>query len=87
MSDQINNWNTLKSCFQGVFGNNADYPSKDCLLIDIPDWESIRFIQLLISIEKNLSISFDASEITLLNTWGDLEEGVNEKLKRHRKSY
>lgn len=42
------------------------------ILSEIRGWDSIRFMRLLISLEKAWQIRFEAFEVARLSTWGDL---------------
>ena len=48
-----------------------DY-SDDQVLHEIRGWDSIRFMRLLMSIEKAWQVSFEAHEVARVSTWGHL---------------
>lgn len=46
--------------------------SGDRKLIEIPGWDSIRFMQMLMSVERKYSVRFEAPELLNLKTWSEL---------------
>lgn len=42
------------------------------VLSEIRGWDSIRFMRLLMSLEKAWHIRFEAFEVARLSTWGEL---------------
>ena len=44
-------------------------------------WDSIRYMKLLMSLEKDLNIRFEAFEVARLNTWGEFVALVGQKTK------
>ena len=55
-------------------------------LTDTPGWDSIRFITLLVNIEKKFLIRFLASEATRVKTWTELIALTDLKIQKARRS-
>lgn len=47
-------------------------PAPDLLLHRLPGWDSLRLMNLLMQLEKQKKLRFQASEVAKLKTWGDL---------------
>ncbi|HEY1710979.1 MAG TPA: acyl carrier protein [Rhizomicrobium sp.] len=47
---------------------------------DVPDWDSINHVKLIIGLENDLKIRFEPEEITGLATVGDLIDLIQKKL-------
>ena len=62
---------TLK-VFRSVFGKPAMEISDEMSAADIPEWDSLMHIQLIVGIEKEFGIKFKNSEIAKLKSIGDL---------------
>lgn len=47
---------------------------------DVPQWDSLAHVQLLVMIEQSLGVRFTTSEISQLQKFGDLVALVEQKL-------
>jgi acyl carrier protein len=47
-------------------------PTPDILLHRLPGWDSLRLMNLLMQLERQKKLRFQASEVAKLKTWGDL---------------
>ena len=55
-----------------LLGKPGLSPTPDLLLHRLPGWDSLRLMNLLMQLEKQKKIRFQASEVAKLKTWGDL---------------
>lgn len=46
-------------------------PTPDILLHRLPGWDSLHLMKLLMQLEKEKKIRFQASEVAKMKTWGD----------------
>ena len=62
----------LQSIFRDVF-DNADFHIRDDMKPDdIPGWDSLNYINLIVGVESEFGVHFDGEEITSLTCVGDL---------------
>jgi acyl carrier protein len=62
----------LQSIFRDVF-DDADLLIRDEMKADdIPGWDSLNYINLIVSIETEFGVQFDGEEIASLTCVGDL---------------
>lgn len=47
-------------------------PTPETLLHRLPGWDSLRLMNLLMQLEKQKKLRFQANEVARLKTWGDL---------------
>lgn len=50
------------------------------ILIEIPGWSSLRFLEIIVALEKKLNCLFDAEDLVKLKTWGDFIKLIKSKL-------
>lgn len=41
-------------------------------LLGIKGWDSLKFLKLIVTLEKRFSVRFDAADVTRISTWGEL---------------
>ena len=49
---------------------------------DIPEWDSLTHVRLIVTIEKEFKIRFAAAEVGALKTTGDLMDLIERHLKQ-----
>ena len=70
----------LNAIFRDVFGDDTLVVGPALTAKDVPGWDSLRNIRLLLTVEKAYGVRFSASEIGKLQNVGDLVHLVQEKL-------
>jgi acyl carrier protein len=51
---------------------------------DIPGWDSLTHIKIILAIEKHFAVKFRASEVVALQNVGDLYNKIREKIDAKR---
>jgi len=70
----------LNDLFRKIFNDDAIEISPETTANDIPGWDSLGHIKLMVSIEKKFSIKFTAKEISNLKNVGELLTIIQNKL-------
>ena len=70
----------LNAIFRDVFGDDTLVVGPALTAKDVPGWDSLRNIRLLLTVEKAYGVRFSASEIGKLQNVGDLVHLVQAKL-------
>jgi acyl carrier protein len=68
--------------FQDVFNDNELVVSRATSAKDIPDWDSVMHVSLIIAVEKAFGIRFTSSEVGRLKTVGDLLDLIDSKVAK-----
>lgn len=70
----------LTEILRDVFGDGSLVAASTMTAKDVPGWDSLRNIRLMLTIEKAYGVRFSASEIGKLKNIGDLVHLVQTKL-------
>jgi len=70
----------LTEILRDVFGDDTLVATSTLTAKDVPGWDSLRNIRLMLTIEKAYGVRFSASEIGKLQNVGDLVHLVQGKL-------
>jgi len=70
----------LTEIFRDVFGDDTLVASSSMTAKDVPGWDSLRNIRLMLTIEKAYKVRFSASEIGKLQNVEDLARLVQTKI-------
>jgi len=62
-----------------VLGIPASVLAQPAPLAQIPGWDSIKFINFVMAVEKKYGFRFQASEVTRVKTWMDLVALIERK--------
>jgi acyl carrier protein len=74
----------LQEVFRSVFDDEELVINKETSAKDIPNWDSLMHVTLIVSVEKAFNVHFASSEVVQLKNVGDLlalikAKGRNEK--------
>ena len=69
----------LTEIFRDVFDDESIVVSSQLTASDVPGWDSLTNIRLILTVEKTFGIQFSASEIGKLQNVGDLVSLVRSK--------
>ncbi|MDD2542753.1 MAG: acyl carrier protein [Desulfuromonadaceae bacterium] len=72
----------LNVVFQEVFDDDSISIFDEMTAQDIEDWDSVSHISLMISVEKEFDIEFEADEIGKLQRVGDLLDLITQRINR-----
>ena len=70
----------LTEIFRNVFGDDTLVVAPTLTAKDVPGWDSLRNIRLMLTVERAYGVRFSASEIGKLQNVGDLARLVQAKL-------
>jgi len=71
----------FQQIFRDVLEDNKIFLNYESKAIDIPEWDSLNHIALVISIENYFKVRFTAKEIQDFENVGQMCEGVLKKIK------
>lgn len=63
---------SLRDILRGVFGNNSLEISDGTTAADIPGWDSLRQIKIILACEKKFGIKLRARDVNGLGNVGDI---------------
>ena len=70
----------LTAIFQEVFDDESVVATPELTAEDVPEWDSLSHIRLMLAVQKSFSIKMSAAQITSLKTVGDLATLIEAKL-------
>lgn len=70
----------LTDVFRSVFDDLDLRLSADMTAKDVPDWDSLSHITLIVAVEQEFRIRFTTAEVAGLMNVGDLADGIRKKL-------
>ncbi len=65
--------------FQDVFNDDELAVSRSTSAKDIPDWDSVMHVSLIVAVEKSFGIRFTSSEVGRMNNVGALLDLIDSK--------
>jgi acyl carrier protein len=71
--------NELSTVFREVFQEDDLTIAADMTAADIDDWDSIMHINLILSVEEYFGVRFRSSEVSRLQSVGELHDLIVEK--------
>jgi acyl carrier protein len=72
-------YSKLTSVFHEVFGADDIILTPELTAEDVPEWDSLTHIRLMITVERAFGIKFSTSEIGHLKNIGDLARLIQSK--------
>jgi len=72
-------YSRLTTIFHDVFDDDAIVVTPDLTADDVPEWDSLSHIRLMLAVQKAFSIKMSAAQIASLKTVGDLANLVRTK--------
>jgi acyl carrier protein len=73
--------NRLQEVFRRVFDMDELTLSREMSAKDVPDWDSLAHIQLIVAIEKEFKVKFKTAEIVELKNVGQMIDLIGSKLR------
>ena len=67
-----NTWQNLTGVFRDVMGNTKIILEPRTSAKDLPEWDSITHVLLMVAVEKEFKVKFTAAEIQSLQNVGEL---------------
>jgi acyl carrier protein len=72
----------LTEIFRDLFDDESIILTPDTTAADIPDWDSLHHINLIVAVEGRFGIKFKTAELEVLHNVGDLAGLIEQKTKR-----
>jgi acyl carrier protein len=69
----------LTPIFRDVFGDDALVVSEGMTAADVPAWDSLSNINMIIAVEKNFNVRFSIKDVRSLKNVGELLELIKRK--------
>lgn len=66
----------LNTIFSEIFQIPAEKLQDETLLKEIPTWDSLQHMMLIVRVEETFSIQFEGDEIADMKTLGDIRKAV-----------
>ena len=70
----------LQTLLRGVFDNQSIVIRDDMTAADVPEWDSLNHINLIVAVEKEFGIKFTTREVYAANTVGEFTDMLARKL-------
>src|SRR5277367_7179920 len=70
----------LTEIFHDVFDDQSIVPTPEMKASDVPEWDSLNHINLIVAIEARFKIKFKSTELESLRNVGHLVELIERKL-------
>lgn len=74
----------LTEVFREVFDNDSIELTPNTTAADIPDWDSVAHVGLMVAIEERLKIKFKSSELEALHNVGQLAGLIEYKIETQK---
>ena len=71
----------LNNVFRDVFDDDTISVSDNTTSKDIPDWDSLEHINLIVAVEQEFGIKFNMGEVTTMKNVGEMVDIIINKLK------
>jgi acyl carrier protein len=79
-TDQI--YSQLTDIFRDVFEDQTIVPAPTLSAKDVPEWDSLNHINLIVAIEARFKIKFKTAELESLRDVGQLVDVITKKLNK-----
>jgi acyl carrier protein len=73
-------YSRLTPIFRDVLDDDALVPTPELTAQDVDEWDSLRHIRLIVTVEKELGIKFTTAEISALENVGQFVALIRAKL-------
>jgi acyl carrier protein len=70
----------LTEIFREIFDDQSIVPTPDMKAGDVPEWDSLNHINLVVAIEARFKVKFKSTELESLQNVGHLVELIERKL-------
>lgn len=73
-------FDTLNEIFRDVFDDDSIVVDDNTTADDIEDWDSLEYINLIVSIETEFGIKFNMGEVNTFKNVGEMADKILEKV-------
>jgi acyl carrier protein len=81
MNNMTEIFRLLSEVFRNVFDESEVVISRETSAKDVPQWDSLMHVALIINVEKAFGVRFLSSEVAGLQNLGELADLIEAKLK------
>ena len=74
-------WDTLVAVIREMFGDDTLAIDSDTKAADVPGWDSVAHVGLMIEVEGRFGIRFTTGEVAGMNNVGDMVEFIDRHLQ------
>jgi len=78
--NQASIWSTLRQTFREVFDDEALEIQAQTTAADVPEWDSLMHIHLLLAVEQAFGVRFNTGEVAALKNVGEMVALIETKL-------
>ena len=72
----------LNDIFQDVFDDDELRITRETNAADVPGWDSLTHVTLLLNVEKRFGLRFSSAQVASLNSVGDLVDLIERTARR-----
>jgi acyl carrier protein len=72
-------WQTLTEVFRDTFDEPELIIRPETTAKDVPDWDSLAHIQLLVAVERAFGMRFNTGEVAGLNNVGEMVQLIEQR--------
>jgi acyl carrier protein len=74
-------WNTLVIVIREMFGDDTLAIERDTTASQVPGWDSVAHVELMIEVEERFGIRFTTGEAAGMNNVGDMADFIDRHLQ------
>ena len=71
----------LNKVFREVFDDESINVTENTTANDIPDWDSLEHINLIVAVEEEFNIKFNMGEVTTMKNVGEMANIIASRIK------
>ncbi len=71
----------LNKVFREVFDDESINVTENTTAKDIPDWDSLEHINLIVAVEEEFNIKFNMGEVTTMKNVGEMANIIASRIK------
>jgi len=77
----LDTWDTLLAVIRDMFGDDTLAIGRDTTAAEIPGWDSVAHVELMIGVEERFGIRFTTGEAAGMNNVGDMADFIDRHLQ------
>jgi acyl carrier protein len=78
--DNVELYQKLTQTFRDVFDDEELILTPQLSADDVEDWDSLKHVRLVLSVEREFNVRFSSAEVTRLKNVGDLASLISSKV-------
>jgi acyl carrier protein len=77
----LDTWDTLLTVIREMFGDDTLAIGRDTTAAEIPGWDSVAHVELMIAVEERFGIRFTTGEAAGMHNVGDMADFIDRHLQ------